>query len=320
MDGFSPNEAVVVLAATNRPDVLDPALMRPGRFDRKVVLHLPDRRARQRILEVHCRKVPLASDVDLAAIAARTVGFAGANLENLVNEAALLAARRRKDRVDMEALAEARDKILLGAEQELLLSDEQKRRVAYHEAGHALLAWLLPHADPLEKVTIIPRGHALGATSQTPDEDRHNLQESYLRERIEVMLGGRVSEKLVYDEVTTGSEQDLKEATELARRMVSQWGMSEALGAVAFRRGEQHVFLGYEMTQEKDYSERTAQLIDEEVRHLIDELERDAQHRLKQNRRRLDALVAALLERETLSAGEMRAIFDQNPVTSTAAV
>ena len=316
MDGFAPNETVLVIAATNRPDVLDPALMRPGRFDRKVALQLPDKRARRRILEVHTRKVPLAKEVDLSKVAAQTVGFAGADLENLVNEAALLAARARRDRVDMHTLGEARDKILLGSAGEIVLTDEQKELVAYHESGHALLAWLLPHADPLEKVTIIPRGHALGATSQMPDEDRYHLKESYLRDRIEVMLGGRVSEKLVYGEVTSGAEQDLKQATQLARRMVTQWGMSEKIGAVAFRRGEQHVFLGQELAQEKDYSERTAQTIDEEVRSLIGELEHNARRRLEANRARLDALAHALREHETLTAEQMREVLEMEPAAA----
>jgi len=269
MDGFTPEHAVVVLAATNRPDVLDPALLRPGRFDRKVRLDPPRKDARREILEVHVRKVGLADDVDLEALARRTVGFSGADLENLVNEAALLAGRERKQRVDMQSFEQARDKIVLGAKRETLLDEEEKRRVAFHESGHALLTCLLPHTDPLEKVTIIPRGRALGVTEQMPEEERFNLTESYLKDRITVMLGGRVSEKLVFGEVSSGAEDDLQQATALARRMVGRWGMSERLGPVAFRRDEDHVFLGREMTQPRDFSEHSARLIDEEVRALI---------------------------------------------------
>ncbi len=309
MDGFQPHEAVVVLAATNRPDVLDPALLRPGRFDRKVTLDLPDKQARHRILQVHAKHVPLDEEVDLMRLAERTVGFSGADLENLVNEAALLTAREHKDKVTLEILDQARDKIVLGAEREALISDQEKELLAYHESGHALMAWLLPHADPLDKITIIPRGRALGATQQTPEEERHNYRESYLRDRIAVMLGGRASERVVYGEVSSGAEQDLRQASALARRMVAQWGMSEQLGAVAFRQGEEHVFLGREMTQQRDYSERTAELIDEEVRSLIGEQEARAEGLLAKNRPRLDALVQRLLKDETLQREDLLEIF-----------
>jgi cell division protease FtsH len=309
MDGFSPHENVVVLAATNRPDVLDPALLRPGRFDRKVVLDLPDKKARQRVLEVHTRKVPLADDVDLEAVAKRTVGFSGADLANLVNEAALLSGRDRKKKVDMSTFNHARDKIVLGAEREVILSEEEKKLIAYHESGHALVAWLLPEADPLDRVTIIPRGMALGATEQLPEEDRHNLKRSYLLDRLGVMLGGRISEKIIFGDVTSGAEADLKQATQMVRRMVCQWGMSDKLGAVAFRRGEEHVFLGRELAQPRDFSENTAQLIDDEIRRIIGEVERKIEEMMKKHQSKLEALAAALVEAETLEANEIEKIF-----------
>lgn len=312
MDGFQPHEEVVVLAATNRPDVLDPALLRPGRFDRKVVLDLPGKDARRRILQIHSREVPLTDDVDLDRVAARTVGFSGADLENLVNEAALLAARESKERVDMEDFSHARDKIVLGAEREALSSEDEKKLVAYHESGHALAATLLPHADPLDKVTIIPHGLALGATEQLPEEELHNLRYSYLVDRIGVMLAGRVAEQVVFGEVSSGAENDLKQATRLARRMVSQWGMSEKLGPAAFARNEEHVFLGREMAQQRDFSEQTAQLIDEEVLALIRDCEQQVRALLEQNRAPLDALAMALLERESLSADEVAALLGGN--------
>ncbi|MGE5320849.1 MAG: ATP-dependent zinc metalloprotease FtsH [Hyphomicrobiaceae bacterium] len=308
MDGFELHEAVVVLAATNRPDVLDPALLRPGRFDRKVVLDLPGRDARGKILAIHSREVPLADDVELDLVAARTVGFSGAELENLVNEAALQAARARKERVDMADFSYARDKIVLGAEREALANEDEKKLVAYHESGHALAATLLPRADPLDKVTIIPRGRALGATEQLPEEELHNLRHSYLLDRIGVMLAGRAAEQVVFGEVSSGAEDDLKQATRLARRMVSQWGMSEKLGAAAFPRGEEHIFLGREMAQQRDFSEQTAQLIDEEVRRLIQDRERHVHDLLQRHRPQLDALAQALLERESLNADEVAAL------------
>jgi cell division protease FtsH len=258
MDGFDPHEAVVVLAATNRPDVLDAALMRPGRFDRKITLDLPDKKARRAILDIHSADVPLSEDADLDRIAALTVGFSGADLENLVNEAALLCGRENRETVNMESLLNARDKVVLGGKRELIISDEEKTLVAYHEAGHALVASQLPTADPLDKVSIIPRGRALGVTEQIPEEEHYNLRKTYLHDRIGVMLGGRAAEQLVFGEVSSGAEDDLKQATRLARHMVTHWGMSEKIGPVAFRRGEEHIFLGREMTQQRDFSEHTA--------------------------------------------------------------
>jgi cell division protease FtsH len=306
MDGFSAHEAVVVLAATNRPDVLDPALLRPGRFDRKVVLDLPDKKARLAILKIHSREVPLAADVDLDRLASLTVGFSGADLENLVNEAALLTGRENKQQVDMNTLLAARDKVVLGARRENVISEAEKKVIAYHESGHAVAASLLSHADPLDKVTIIPRGRALGATEQIPEEEHYNLQKSYLRDRIGVLLGGRIAERIVFGEVSSGAEDDLKQATRLAQHMITHWGMSDQLGPVAFRRGEDHIFLGREMTQARDFSEHTAQIIDDEIRKLVKEIELNVTQLLTSHRSQLDALANTLLEKETLSAAEIR--------------
>ncbi len=308
MDGFSGHEAVVVLAATNRPDVLDPALTRPGRFDRKVTLDRPHREARRAILAVHVHDVPLADDVDLDRLAARTIGLSGADLENLVNEAALLAAREQAERVDASLLDRARDKIMLGTERETRLSTADRERVAYHESGHALLSCLLEHTDPVAKITIVPRGQALGATEQVPEEERYNLPESYLRDRITAMFGGRVAERLVYGEVSSGAKDDLQQATRLARSMVAQWGMSDQLGPVGYRQGEEHVFLGREMAQQRDFSEQTAQLVDEEVRNLVRALEQRAEKLLSAHQERLRALARRLLEREVLEADEIGSI------------
>lgn len=312
MDGFDPHEAVVVVAATNRPDVLDAALLRPGRFDRKITLDLPDKKARQLILEIHSREVPLAGDVDMGRLAALTAGFAGADLENLINEAALLAGRDDKPAVDMACMLQARDKVVLGSEREMVIGDEEKKIVAYHEAGHALTASLLPNADPLDKVTIIPRGRSLGATEQIPEEERHNLRPSYLRDRIGVMLGGRASEQVIFNEVSSGAEEDLKQATRLARHMVTHWGMSEKLGPVAFRRGEEHIFLGKEMAQQKDFSEHTAEMIDEEIIALVREIEKEVIELLGGQRGTLDGLAKALLEKETLEADDIQKTIQRN--------
>lgn len=306
MDGFAAHEAVVVVAATNRPDVLDPALLRPGRFDRKVVLDLPDKKARLAILKIHTRKVPLADDVNLERLASLTVGFSGADLENLVNEAALLTGREDKQQVDMSTMLAARDKVVLGARRENVISEEEKKIIAYHEAGHAVTASLLPHADPLDKVTIIPRGRALGATEQIPEEEHYNLQQSYLRDRIAVMLGGRVAEQLVFGEFSSGAEDDLKQATRLAQHMITHWGMSERLGPVAFRRGEEHIFLGREITQARDFSEHTAQIIDDEIRKLIKEIEASVTQLLTEHRKQLDNIANALLEKETLESKDIK--------------
>jgi cell division protease FtsH len=317
MDGFDPHETVVVLAATNRPDVLDPALLRPGRFDRKITLDLPDKKARLAILKIHTSGVALGDDIDLDRLAALTAGFSGADLENMVNEAALLAGREGLDAVDMGMLLSARDKVVLGGKREMVLGEDEKKTIAFHEAGHALVASLLPNADPLDKVTIIPRGHALGATEQIPEHERHNLSQSYLHDRIGVMLGGRVSEQIVFAEFSSGAEDDLKQATRLARHMVTHWGMSEKIGPLAFRRGEEHIFLGREMTQQRDYSEHTAQIIDEEVTQLIRGIEEEIVRLLQQHRPQLDALAGELQEKETLEKGDIEAIIHTETAAAT---
>ncbi|WPL16567.1 ATP-dependent zinc metalloprotease FtsH 3 [Thiorhodovibrio winogradskyi] len=310
MDGFSPHEDVVVLAATNRPDVLDHALLRPGRFDRKVYLERPDRDARHAILKIHAAKVVLSEDVDLERVAERTVGFSGADLENLVNEAALLAGRAKQDAVEMSQFSQARDKIVLGAEREQAVDDEQRELVAYHESGHALLAWLLPNADQLDKVTIIPRGRALGATEQVPPEGRHTYRQSYLRDRIAVMLGGRIAELVIFDEVTTGAEADLDQATELARRMVSRWGMSEAIGPVAFKYPDDQGAPALAMGARK-FSDATAQRVDAEIKSLIDGIEQHARQLVDENRDRLERLAKRLLEAETLSREQIDVVLNR---------
>jgi cell division protease FtsH len=302
MDGFSSHESVVVLAATNRPDVLDPALIRPGRFDRRITLDLPQKEARKEILKLHTKDMPLADDVDLDLLAGATAGFAGADLKNLANEAALLAARKEKRQVEAEDFDQAADKIRMGIEREDLVNEDEKRVIAYHEAGHALTAKLLPGADPLKKVTIIPRGRSLGATEQVPEEDRHNLSRQYLLNKIAIILGGRAAEKIVFEDLTSGAGDDLKKATQLARRMVCQWGMSEKLGPVTYRQGEPHPFLGREIAEQRDFSEHTAQKIDEEVQRITQEMHEKSEELLQSNADKLDSLAEALLEHETLDS------------------
>ena len=309
MDGFSQNESVIVLAATNRPDVLDPALLRPGRFDRHVTVDRPNRKARREILEVHVRHVKLGDDVDLEQLAGGTVGLTGADLRNLVNEAALWATRLEKDQVTMNDFEVARDKILMGPKREEVLTDKEKHTTAYHEAGHALLAWVIPGADRVHKVTIIPRGRALGVTQLLPDEDRVNISESDLHSRLVFMLGGRAAEKLILDEYSAGAENDLKEATRLARRMVSHWGMSERVGPVAYRGSEDHPFLGREIVQEhREFSEHTAQVIDEEVARILHAADRRARRLLEENREQLDTLAGALETQEVLDESQIAAL------------
>ncbi len=312
MDGFEPHESVVVIAATNRPDILDPALTRPGRFDRQITLDLPEKKDRLAILRIHTRKVPITRSVNLENIAARTVGFSGADLKNLVNEAALLAGRKDRKQVQPEDFDEASDRILLGAEREEKIGEEEKNLIAYHEAGHALVAKLLPDTDPLQKVTIIARGRALGATEQIPEADRHNLSKRYLLARIAVALGGRASEKVVFNEITNGAAQDLKNVKQIARRMVCNWGMSERFGPATFNQGEEHIFLGREMTQPRDFSEQTARIIDEEIEKLIMDMEERAISLLKENRSKLDKIAEALIENETLDNSEVDVILQNN--------
>ena len=311
MDGFEPHEAVVVLAATNRPDVLDPALLRPGRFDRKITVDRPDCDARARILEVHTDDMPLADDVELDHLARTTVGFSGADLANLANEAALLAGRHDKDEIDWTCFTEARDRLMLGQARDSALSEREKKTVAYHESGHALLAHVLPYADPVEKITIIPRSQSLGATAQMPEEDRYNYSESYLCDRIAVMFGGRLAESIVFGEVSNGAESDLEQATRLARRMISRWGMSERLGPASFGERGDNVFLGQQMAREHEVSDATAAAIDEEIQTLVRDIEKRARELLEQHRDGLEALAEALQDDETLEADEVREILDR---------
>jgi cell division protease FtsH len=310
MDGFSGDEAVVVLAATNRPDVLDPALLRPGRFDRKVMLELPQQGARRDILKVHSRKVPLAKDVDLTEVARMTVGFSGADLANLVNEAALLAARESDAEVNRSHFNRAHDKVMMGSERKDLLNPNERKRTAVHESGHAILALRLPHTDPLRQVSIIPRGMALGTTEQLPEEDRHNYAQDYIEARLAVMLGGRCAEKLFLGDASSGAANDLEQATRLAKMMVTQWGMSDVVGPVHFKTGTEHPFLGYEMTQERDFSEGTAREIDEEVRRIINEAELLA-ITLTTHQKQLDLLASELLKEETLDKNAIDSLLSE---------
>jgi cell division protease FtsH len=309
MDGFEANEGVILIAATNRPDVLDPALLRPGRFDRRVVVPRPDVKGREGILQVHTRKVPLANDVDVSVLARATPGFAGADLENLVNEAALLAARNNQDKVNMVDFELAKDKVMMGAERRsMIISDEEKRNTAYHEAGHALVAKLLPGADPIHKVTIIPRGMALGLTQQLPMDEKHTYPKEYLLNNLVILFGGRVAEELVLEHMTTGAGNDIEKATELARRMVCEWGMSEKLGPMTFGKKEEEIFLGRDFTQKVDYSENTAIEIDAEVRRIIQESYHRAKELLKTNLRLLHKVAETLLEKEVLDGAEIDTI------------
>ncbi|MCL4560306.1 MAG: ATP-dependent zinc metalloprotease FtsH [Chloroflexi bacterium] len=299
MDGFDEHHEVIVMAATNRPDVLDPALLRPGRFDRQIVVGLPDRKGREGILKIHTAPLSLNPDVDLGLLSQTTTGFSGADLANLCNEAALIAAGKNHDRISMVDFEEALDKVLLGAARTLLLNDEERRTVAYHESGHALVAWLTPEADPVHKVTIIPRGRALGVTEQLPGEDHYNYSKDYLLSRLAVMLGGRAAEETVLNAITTGAENDLVEATRLARRMVTRWGMG-SIGLMVSSTNEEQPFLGYELAQQRDISEETAARIDRDVQRLLNDRYTEVQHLIEENRTKLDKLVEVLLKEETI--------------------
>ncbi len=310
MDGFESNEGVILIAATNRPDVLDPALLRPGRFDRRVVVPRPDVRGREEILRVHTRKIPLNDDVDLSILARGTPGFSGADLANLVNEAALNAARQNRKTVMMFDFELAKDKVLMGAERKsMILSEEEKRMTAYHEAGHALVAATMKHSDPLHKVTIIPRGMALGVTMQLPIDDKHTYSREYLETRIAIMMGGRVAEELFLHQMTTGAGNDIEQATELARKMVCEWGMS-TLGPLTFGKKEEQIFLGREIAQHRDYSEDTAIKIDQEVRRIADDGYKAAVDVLSGHRDTLEKIAMMLLEREVLDANEIQMIIE----------
>ncbi len=314
MDGFESNEGVILVAATNRPDVLDPALLRPGRFDRRIVVPRPDVRGREEILRVHTRKVPIAPDVDLSVLARGTPGFSGADLANMVNEAALLAARNSRKTVMMADLEMAKDKVLMGVERRsMILSDEEKKTTAYHEGGHALVAALTPGADPLHKVTIIPRGMALGITMQLPIDDKHTYSKEFLEAQLAVLMGGRAAEEVALHHVTTGAGNDIERATEIARQMVCEWGMSE-MGPLTFGKKEEAIFLGREIAQHRDYSEDTAILIDREVRRIVGQAYERARNIMETHRDALERIAQALLEREVLDAHEMRMLIDGTPL------
>lgn len=309
MDGFEGNAGVIILAATNRPDVLDPALLRPGRFDRQVVVPVPDVKGRLEIIKVHTKNIPLDENVNLEVIARGTPGFTGADLANLVNEAALLAARKSKSNVDMSDFEFAKDKVLMGVERKsMIISEEEKKNTAYHEAGHTLVAKLTPGTDPIHKVSIIPRGRALGVTQQLPIDDRYTYSKDYLLKALTVLLGGRAAEEIALKHMTTGAGNDLERATELARRMVTEWGMSEKLGPLTFGKKDEQIFLGREIAKHKDYSEKTATDIDEEVKRLVIEAYERAKAIVSENFDFLDALAKALLEKETLDAVEIEAL------------
>ncbi len=308
MDGFESNEGVILIAATNRPDVLDPALLRPGRFDRQIVVDMPDVRGREMILKVHCRKIPLSADVKLDVVAKATPGLAGADLANIVNEAALLAARRSKQAVEMEDFEDAKDKVMLGVERKsLVLTDEERKLTAYHEAGHALVSVRVPGLDPVHKVSIVPRGRALGITFSLPESDRHNYTKEYILGRLAMAYGGRVAEELIFgpEKVTTGAAQDIEQATEMARRMVTQFGMSDVVGPVAVGDREQQIFLGREISQHRETSDRTAEVVDVEIKRILEEAYERARTIVENDMETLHQMAQALLDRETIDREEV---------------
>ncbi len=315
MDGFESNEGVILVAATNRPDVLDPALLRPGRFDRRIVVNRPDVKGREGILSVHTRKIPMADDVQVSVLARGTAGFSGADLANLVNEAALNAARYNQKAVRMHDFEFAKDKVLMGSERRsMIISDAEKRVTAVHEAGHALLAVLLPHADPIHKVTIIPRGMALGLTQQLPADEKHNYSRDYLNDQIAILLGGRLAEEITMNSLTTGAGNDIERATEMARRMVCEWGMSDAMGPLTFGKKEEQIFLGREIAQHQDYSEDTAIKIDQEVKYIVTTNYDRSRTLLEQHKDTLVKMSDALLAREVLDADQVRRLVDGLPL------
>jgi cell division protease FtsH len=315
MDGFETSEGVILVAATNRPDVLDPALLRPGRFDRQVYVGRPDIKGRLEVLKVHSKKVPLAPEVELEVIARGTPGFSGADLENLVNEAALLAARRSKSQVEMMDFEDAKDKILMGVERRsAVLSEEEKRNTAYHEAGHAVVARLLPGTDPVHKVSVIPRGQALGVTMQLPKEDRYTYYKDFLLNNLAILMGGRIAEEVFIGRISTGAGNDIEKATELARKMVTQWGMSEELGPLTYGQAREEIFLGREISQHRDFSEATAVAIDGEVRRLVTENYERAKRLIIDHKDGLIAVAEALIERETLDSGDLDRILGEHGI------
>jgi len=315
MDGFESNEGVILIAATNRPDVLDPALLRPGRFDRQVVVPVPDVKGREEILKVHTKRAPLADDVALSLLARGTPGFTGADLENLVNEAALLAARLGKERVEMVDLEQAKDKVMMGVERKSMIIPLEERRItAYHEAGHTLVAKMIPGTDPIHKVTIIPRGRALGITQQLPIDEKHTYPKDYLLNNIAIMMGGRVAEELVLNSQTTGAGNDIERSTEIARKMVCEWGMNDNLGPLAYGKKEEQIFLGREFAQHRDYSEDTARLIDNEIRAIVTQSYEKAKEIIQGNMDTLHRLASALLEKEVLDGNQIERIIKDEAV------
>jgi cell division protease FtsH len=314
MDGFESNEGVILVSATNRPDVLDPALLRPGRFDRQVIVPLPDVKGREKILEVHARKTPLLEDVDFAVIARGTPGFSGADIENLVNESVLFAARFNKDKVSMSDFEYAKDKVMMGAERKsMVISEKEKRNTAYHESGHALVARMLPGTDPIHKVTIIPRGQALGVTQQLPVDEKHTYPREFLLNNVVILLGGRAAEELILKDFTTGAGNDIERATNLARKMVCEWGMSEAMGPLSYGKKEEQIFLGREFATHKDYSEQTAQKIDQEVTRIVMTGYETAKRILAERIDILNRIASELLEKEVLTASELDDIIGISP-------
>jgi cell division protease FtsH len=319
MDGFESNEGVILIAATNRPDVLDPALLRPGRFDRQVVVPVPDVKGREEIIKVHSKKIPLAEDVNLTLLARGTPGFTGADLENLVNEAALLAARLGKERVEMADLEQAKDKVMMGVERKSMIIPLEERRItAYHEAGHTLVAKMIPGTDPIHKVTIIPRGRALGITQQLPIDEKHTYPKDYLLNNIAIMMGGRAAEELVLNSQTTGAGNDIERSTEIARKMVCEWGMSDNLGPLSFGKKEEQIFLGREFAQHRDYSEDTARSIDNEIRAIVTQAHERAKEIIQTNMAILHKLANTLLEKEVLDGHQIDAIIKGEAVASLA--
>jgi len=306
MDGFESNEGVILIAATNRPDVLDPALLRPGRFDRQVVVPVPDVKGREEILKVHSKRTVLGEDVELGVLARGTPGFTGADLENLVNEAALLAARLGKDRIEMVDLEQAKDKVLMGVERKsMIIPYEERRNTAYHESGHTLVAKMIPGTDPIHKVTIIPRGRALGLTQQLPIDEKHTYPKDYLLNNITIMMGGRAAEELVLERLTTGAGNDIERSTEIARKMVCEWGMSDKIGPLACGQKEEEIFIGREFARHRDYSEETARLIDDEVRGIVTQSYERAKNIIRSNMGLLHGLANNLLEKEVLDGHQI---------------
>ncbi len=309
MDGFDPNQGIIILSATNRPDILDPALLRPGRFDRRVVVPMPDMKGREAILKVHTKKIPLADEVDLSVFAKTTPGFSGADIQNLCNEAALIAASGGKNKVDSKDFEEAKDKILMGRERKsMILSDEEKRLIAYHEAGHTLASLFTEKSDPIHKVTIIPRGASLGLTQQLPLDDKRTYSKKYLEARLTVLLGGRAAEELKFKTVTTGAGNDLQNASEIARKMICEWGMSDSLGAVTLERDTDGIFLGKHLAKEREYSEETARQVDVEIKQFVERAHNEAKDIIKKHKTKLDKIADALLEREVLTGEEVKEI------------